>query len=94
MEKTIKSKIWDYPIRKPVASMSHRGRIFINIREEILLKAKRAGAKLRVWGSVIVDPTVWLLKADRREQVFLRPDQPMVLRGYYVEEGLERQRLF
>lgn len=81
-------KIRNYLIKKPVAALSRNGRVFLNIREEVLQKAARDGVKLRVWGdNGVIDPNDWLKRADRREKVFLRPDEPLILRGAYLEEN-------
>ena len=83
--RTYKMKIKDYLIRRPVAAMSRNGKPFININEEVLLRAVRGGYSLKVWGSTVIDPKKWLETGSLRLKVFKRPNEPMRLIGNWVE---------
>lgn len=66
---------------------------FVNIRDSYLKTAIRQGKLLRVTipqGTAVVDPKEWVTTGKKVKQVFLRPDEPMVLYGNYVPLPVEK----
>lgn len=90
------TKIIEININKPVWAMSRGNRYFVNIREELLLRAKRMGRMLKISTmgvSMTCSPDYWLENSDRRFQIFNKPNEPMILRGGFVEQQ-QGQKLF
>ena len=60
---------------------------YVNIRDKFLKEAYVKGVKLEITipnGTAVVDPKWWIQTGKKVEQVFLRPDEPMILWGNTV----------
>jgi hypothetical protein len=72
----------DVNIKKPLYAN------FVRIRDKYIYQAIKEKKKLRITipqGTGIHDPQEWMKTGKRVEQVFLMPDNPMILWGNYVK---------
>jgi hypothetical protein len=71
-------------IRKPIDG---KFGTHVYIRDIYVEQAIRKGVKLEITipsGKGVVDPVAWKNRGDIRKDVFLRPNEPMVLYGGFV----------
>ena len=76
----------DVTIHKPLYDT------FVNIRETYVRRAIKEGKLLRITipqGTAVVDPKEWIMTGKVHKQVFLRPDEPMILYGNNVPVQLK-----